>query len=154
MLKDFYVGVDSTIALFWTFKPDIRKKGILIENRTNNIKQSLNQAYSYLIEQHKHQNIDSAISKDTPLENSFEKVLLHVPGEMNPSDIGTRYQTFSDQHRHKMLSFTDCGPTSVMKNFDSHIFPKSKNGMSTSLDLSHFISFEIVTDQNNRESAC
>ena len=42
MLKDFYVGVDSTIALFWTFKPDIRKKGILIENRTNNIKQCLN----------------------------------------------------------------------------------------------------------------
>ena len=132
MLKNFYVGVDSTIALFWTFKPDIRKKGILVENRNNNIKQCLNQAYSYLIEQHKHQNIDSAISKDTPLENSFEKVLLHVPGEMNPSDIGTRQQTFSDQHRHKMLSFTDCGPTSVMyndmpwmRNFDKFLANKT-----------------------------
>ena len=70
MLRNFYVGVDSTIALFWTFKPDIRKKGILIENRTNNIRQSLNQAYSYLVEQHKFQGLCSEMSRETPLDNS------------------------------------------------------------------------------------
>ena len=51
---------------------------------------------------------------------------------MNPSDIGTKYQTFSDQHRHKMLNFTECGPTSVMyngmpwmRNFDKFLANKT-----------------------------
>ena len=36
------------------------------------------------------------------------------------------------------------------QHISSHVFPKSKNGMRTSLDLSHFISFEAVVRNSDR----
>ena len=117
LLEDFHVGTDAKISIFWILQDKTDKaeklQNIYTSNRCDNIRKKLNDACRFLAERHTTERMNTRISRLTLSDRNYENHLFWVPGPLNTSDRGTRYEIFGSKSNNRRLLASDCSPDSV-----------------------------------------
>ena len=105
---------DSRVSLFWALNQHNTKLELLIANRVQTIRTSLNLAVEQLISEHQAQEIRSEISNKQATTTSYRDILYWVTGHLNTADMGTKFKTYDETGLYnKTLRAADCGSSSV-----------------------------------------